>query len=224
MAIERDIYDVQELVSANADDIVSNAEDITEIERTVLDLNSFHSLPWYSKSNVVYEYISDLKWDNSSIPDNGVDMFVRRVPLSLKYSSVVAILPSIGAQSRHASINLEPGKAAVHVTTNPMEATRLSSFEFEWLPPGDNSGIDIAVGHAALMAKPPMLSNFLFGSDTDSGLMNSKSVVFPNGGAFYVQSIYLDNGGINSELVLVGQKFYATTSTTLEEFEIYGIQ
>ena len=227
-AIERDIYDIQNLTSNNATDLVSNAMDTIEVERTVMDLHTFHSTPWFSKLSFIYGRVIDSDWDHAGqVPSAGLEQFVRRVTLPHRFSSVMVVLPAIQANTRHCGLFTEPGTAVVHVTENPLEATRLTSFEFEWFPSDSREAGDIQVGHATLMSRPPFLSNFLFGSDIDSSLDSSRSVVFPECGPFYVQSLYVDNSvsTSTSQIVLIGQKYNVSDGTVpLPGFEYYGIQ
>lgn len=224
VAIEQDIYNARLLLTSNTDDIISNAIDIVQNEKMILDVNEHHSFPWFNKSAFIYGIIDGAQWsEGGAVPDGATSIFTRRVTLSGKFKNVIVILPCIDSNVRHASVTLESKKAAAFVSENPLLSTRLTSFEFEWFPSEDNLVGDIQVGHATLFSKPPLLSNFLFGSDKDTVLIDSKSVVFPSSGSLYVQSIYLDNSGPLSQLVLVGQKFYITNGTTLGGFEYYGV-
>lgn len=223
--IERDIYDLQNLISNNATDLISNAMDTIEVERTVTDLHTYHSVPWFCKLNFIYGRTIDSDWNDSTVPVGALDQFVRRVTLSHKFTSAMIVLPAIHANTRQCSMLTEPGTAVVHITENPLEATRLTSFEFEWFPSDSRESGDIQVGHATLLSRPPYLSQFLFGSDIDSSLEHSRCVVFPNSGPFYIQSMYLDNKEEKTQLVLVGQKFAALDGPAhLPGFEFYGIQ
>lgn len=224
VAIEQDIYNTRLLLTSNTEDIMSNAIDIVQNEKMMLDLNEHHSLPWFNKSAFIYGIISGAQWsEGGSVPNDALSLFTRRVTLSGKFKNALVVLPCIESNVRHAAVTLESKKAAAFVTENPLTASRLTSFEFEWFPSEDNVLGDIQVGYATLFSKPPLLSNFLFGSDKDSVLADSKSVVFPSSGSLYVQSIYLDNTGPLSQLVLVGQKFNVTNNTTLDGFEYYGV-
>lgn len=231
MFLEEDIIDMQEITSINAEDITANADDIADLETSIDDLSNIQSNPWFFKSNSTYELINSSEWRDeknnttNTLPTDPSVMFVRKITLNNKYKSALILLPitsnSVG-NSRCVGIISDESKAFVYVTTNLMETTRLKSWDMEYIPSTDNPP-DVLVGHQALLSKPFQLNNYVFGSDrmqTSSG----NCIVFPGTGEWYVQSIYLDNSGQVSELVIIGQKYGTTTLTPMGSVEVYGFQ
>jgi len=230
--VESDIFDLQELVNANTEDIISNAEDITDLENTVADLSFIQALPWFNKPLIRYESLDSNSWIdesntlNNQVPEPELVMFTRKLPLSRIYNSAIVVFPlttnAVG-ESRSVSIQTKKLEASVYVTTNPNETTRLKSWDIEYIPSVQSPPDDI-IGHAALMAKPSALNTFVFGSDRQQGI-SGNCMVFPNTGEWYVQALYLDNrSNVSSTLVVVGQKYGITTATPLGSVEIYGFQ
>jgi hypothetical protein len=214
--IENDIFELQELVGANAEDLVSNAEDIADLENNVLDLQFMHILPWFVKSNFVYGS-SIGNYDSDAI-DTGVStLFTRHVSTTSTFYSALLFLPHDSMlTARHAGVTPETDTAAVYVTTNPLEATRLTGFNVEFF--GSTS---------------TMLYQTLLGNSSNFGRLFGTRLMPPGGNCvvlttaesgFTLEQIYLDNSSSTTSIVMVFQKFRATMAATLPDFTFYGIQ
>lgn len=217
--VEQDIFDVQELVNANSEDVVNNAEDIADIENTVSDLQFTGTLPWFTKSNFVWEN-SNGKWDSQSIPDSASDTFVRRITTGDVYNSAILFLPSNPALTpgaRHVGISTNGDSAIVYVTTNPLESIRLSSYTGEFFPAS-------VMPHQTLFAGSQALGNRLFGTHVSP---NGQCVALykDDTSNYYIDQIFLDNGSGNSttDIVIMFTKDSVTSGATLPNFDFYGI-
>lgn len=221
--IERDIFELQDSVSANTKDIISNATDIANLENTVSGVVLLQSVPWFNKSITQYE--SSLDWDVSTLPSDPNAMFTRRLQLTRTYTSAFVVLPlttnSVG-NSREVSLSTENDRLTIFITTNPLDATRLKSFEMEYVPLSDR-GSDVLVGHGTLLARTSQLNGVIVGSDRQQST-SGNCMAFAGTGEWYIQAMYLDNTNGLSELVMVGQKYGTTTLTPLSSIEVYGFQ
>jgi hypothetical protein len=224
--IEKDIFDLQDIAFHNAEESIGTQQEIGSIQNDLVDLQYIQSLPWFCKSNFVHGVVNPGNWNVSSIPDSANQLFVRYINLPDTYTGMILILPRVTniGEARHVSMHPKNSEACVYITTNPVNTIRLSSFDVEWLPPMNGSDSDNFISHGTLLAKPTKLGGFVFGSNAESTTEPGQCVVFPDSGAFYIQSMYLDNNGGFSKIVFIGQKFQATQSKNLNGFTFYGIQ
>jgi hypothetical protein len=224
--IEKDIFDLQEIVLQNTEDVVRINQDVTATQDELVQLRYTQTLPWFCKSNFSYGEVKSENWDSNLVPDASNQMFVRYVDLPDTLTGMILFLPkSEGTgESRHISVSPRSSEACVYVNTNPEDAVRLSSFDIEWFPPlSDVEDTNLFVGHAALLSKSNKMNGYIFGSTAESN-GPGQCVVFPNAGSFYIQSIYIDNTQGNSRLMLVGQKYRNTQNKFLDGFAYYGFQ
>jgi hypothetical protein len=228
VGIEKDIFDLQDIAYHNAEESINTLQEISTVQNDLLELQYVQSLPWFCKSSFVYEEIKSRDWNNNSIPDSSNQLFIRYVDLTDTFTSMFLIFPRVSTIGgvRHATMFPQSSEACVYITSNPNDTIRLSSFSVEWFPPSVNSNNDDAdqfFGFKTLLAKPAELGGYVFGSSAESK-SQGQCVIFPGSGAFYVQSIYIDNNTGHSRIVFIGQKYQNTNQAQLGEFSFYGVQ
>lgn len=227
IAIEKDIYDLQEIVIQNTEFTTTNVQEIATIQNELVDLQYNQTLPWFCKSNFVYHDIPKESWSDVTVPDAANQLFLRHIDLDETFTHIILFLPRVSdiGEARHVSVFPKSSEACVCITTDPANTVRLSSFDIEWFPPAASNQLDsdVFVGHKALLSKPRNLNGYVFGSSTESK-SQGQCVIFPNAGAFYIQSIYIDNTLGHSRIILVGQKYQQTFNKTLLGFSLYGFQ
>ena len=238
LELERDIYDLQDIAFRSAEESINTMQEIATLQNDLVETNYVQSLPWFCKTNVNYKSILPTDWNTPIIPDSGSQMFVRFIDLEDTFTGMILILPRVQTigEARHVSIHPRSNEACVYITTNPADSIRLSSFDIEWFPGSSGSGspgssgssdnsvlTDRLIGHGTLLAKPNKLNGYLFGSAAESSCVNGQCVVFGNSGAFYIQSIHIDNNSGHSKIVMVGQKFQSTSNKTLGGFSFYAL-
>ena len=215
--IENDIFELQELVGANAEDLVSNAEDIADLENNVLDLQFMHVLPWFVKSNFVYGSSSG-NYDSDAIDTGAATLFTRKISTMSTFYSALLFLPHrTSLTARHAGVSPETDVAAVYVTTNPLESTRLTGFDMEWF------GGSMAAPYQTLFGNSSTFGR-LYGTHIMPGATAECVVLSTAESGFTLEQIYLDNSSSTTSIVMMFQKFRATGAGTLPDFTFYGIQ
>ena len=218
--VEQDIFDVQELVNANSEDVINNAEDIADLENTVADLQFTGTLPWFTsfKSNFVWES-SNGNWDDQNIPDSGSATFTRRVTTGDVYNSAILFLPAnpaLTSGARHAGVTTNGDSAMVYVTTNPTEAVRLTSFAMEFFPATTMPGQTLFAGSLAL-------GNRLFGTHISP---NGQCVALYKDATsnYYIDQIFLEHSETGpTDIVFMFSKEGATTGASVPDFDFYGM-
>lgn len=226
--IERDIFELQDVALQTADETTNIMHEITTVQNDLVDLQYIQTLPWFCKSNFSYGDVKTEQWDNSVVPDSGNQMFVRTVQMDDTFTGMFLFLPKSAhaGEARSVSVSPRTGEAAVFVSTNPRDAVRLTSLDLEWVPSVSGDQLDTYVGHKTLLSKPGKLNGFLFGSVLsyeNEDPNNDQCVVFPEAGACYIQTIYLDNNNGNSKLVFVFQKFKPSVAKALCGFSFCGV-
>ena len=225
IGIEKDIFDLQNIAYHNAEETINTLQEIATVQNDLLEIQYVQSLPWFTKANFVYGEVKFTDWNNPSIPDPNNQMFIRYIDLEDTFTSMFLIFPCVNTIGgvRHASLFPQTGEAAVYITANPQEAIRLSAFAVEWFPSQDQTEVNRLVGFGSLLAKPSKLNGYLFGSSAESK-SPGQCIIFPGSGAFYLQSLYIDNNTGKSRIVFIGQKYQPTIGTKLGEFSFYGVQ
>ena len=228
VAIEKDIFDLQDIAYQQTEDSINTLQELSTVQNDFMELQYVQSLPWFCKSNFVYGHVADDSWNNKSVPNNSNQLFIRYVDLSDTYTGMFLFFPCVDnlGGSRHAGMFSSLSEACVYVNNNPNETIRLSSFGLEWFPSQSsvNNSSDDFVGFGTLLNNPQKLGGYVFGSSAESNSPDSQCVVFPGAGAFYVQSIYIDNNSGHSRIVFIGQKYQSSNNTGLGGFSFYGIQ
>lgn len=225
--IEKDIHLLQQMACTVADESTDVTDQVQQLQNDVIDLQCIHTLPWFAKSNFGYEQISASQWDDGCVPDAATEMFVRTVTLTNTYTAAFVLLPRAAnvGEARHVSFSPRANEAVVYVTTSPLDSCRLSAFDVEWVLGTTDSSApsDVFVGQKALLSRPAQMEGWVFGATADSSTPHGRCVVFPDSGAFYVQSLYLDNQQDTSRITLVGQKFQPTSGKQLGGFVVVGL-
>jgi len=220
-SIERDIFELQNVVLQNTSDTVGIMNETSNMQNDMIDLRFIQSQPWFVKSKFVYRDIQPLQWNDITVPDSSSETFIRFIQFDDIYTSGMLILPkaqSIG-ESRHVTMFPKSTEAVVYIGISPDNATRLSSFDIEWMV--DANSNDQLVGHGALLSKT--INKCFIGSTADSSSPGS-CVVFPSIGQCYITAMYLDNNSGTSKIVVIFQKYQSTSGKTLPGFSFYGFQ
>jgi len=227
--IEKDIFELQDVALQVSDETLNLAYEVSKVQNDFVEFQYIQSLPWFCKSNFIYQEVYSSRWNNQTVPDSSNQLFVREIELTDTYTGMFILLPRAlyAGETRSASIYPKPSEACVFATTNPNDAVRLTSFDLEWFPPKTSTESDIYIGHGTLLSKPSALNGYLFGSVFSSSDNTQTSVeqcvVFPEAGPFYIQSIYLDNNSGNTKIIFVIQKFKPSINKNLPGFSFYGI-
>ena len=224
--IEKDIFDLQDIAFHNIEESNNVVQEIATIQNDLVELQYVQSLPWFCKSNFVYGTVRPEHWNMKIVPDSANQLFIRHINLPDTYTGMIVILPRVNTvgDARHVSIYPRAAEACVYISTNPHETVRLSSFDLEWFPPVQGTESDRLIGHEALLARPSKLNGFVFGASSESTTVPGQCVVFPGSGAFFIQSVYLDNNTGQSKIVFIFQKYQATAGKSLTGFTFYGVQ
>lgn len=229
VAIEKDIFDLQDIAYQHTEESINTLQDLSTVQNDLIELQYTQTLPWFCKSNFVHGLISDQDWNDSSIPNSSSQLFIRYVDLSDTFTGMFLFFPRVSnvGESRHAAMYGSDSETCVFVNNDPNETIRLNSTAIEWFPSSNNNNnnnSDDFLGHATLLAKPQRLGGYVFGSSAESSTPGGQSVIFPGAGAFYVQSLYIDNNSGHSKIVFIGQKFQSSNNTNLGSFSFYGLQ
>ena len=224
--IENDITDLNRVADEQQNQINELNHDVNVVEQVVLNMSTVQSWPWWSNVSIEYGQVQSINWlPNSNIPDAASGEFQRTVLLPKTFSALILILPLavLTPNIRHASVFLGQEHVAVMVTTNAQNSIRLSALKTEWFPDGTGSR-EIQMGYRTLYQRPGATFQYVFGTDDVTSGGSAQCVVFPGAGEMYVKSLYLDfTIPTQQRLVMVGEKFAATTGNFLTGVEYYGI-
>lgn len=224
-AIDKNLVEIEQDIADLNDIVQQQTNDLDVVEEVVLNLNMIQGWPWWYKKNYEYNVVTSNLWlPYSTIPDGSTDVFERSINLPQPYTALIVIFPVsvTGLSLRHAGLYLGDNYMAVFVSTDAQRTTRLSATTYEWV--NDSTLGDVNIGFSALLQRPETMYQYVFGSNVESTTPGSKCIVFPTAEAMFIQSLYIDSSDPSQHrLVLIGKKFNTTSSSTLGDFEYYGI-